>query len=504
KGSVFAVKSQWCENPYCEERAIVVNYVGDLFQLGQGSAMYPAQWNRSVPASATSAGDWFKEEGNSCYKETRYRTAVLRYTEALNFEPHKALKIAIYSNRAQAHLASGGYEAAIADAHFVLSVEPQHEKALFRTARAHYAMSNYTKAIELLESIIQVNPSSESVKSELRRAKQRLVEQSTGAYDFDQIGDMAAGPYPCMDVASYLGPVEQGDPVNRNPGLFATRDIQAGELLLCTKVFEFLYANVDHVRFYNRNSTSFGSTSTLRLSRKIAQKLLSNPTFIAPFMQLHRYSTEIVGHISTVLVDGRPVVDDFLIASLLNTHAFAMSCNHGDAHKYSGVGVCTTPSHVSHHCLGNCSRTVVGDLVIYRASRDMAMGDEIRAMYASPYTPVAERQESLLEMHNISCTCLLCERQLAETHDDRRERYALNMSCLMASMGHVPQNPDTIAAVLEKFCADMESTYSDPPDVQPRFLYIEKLVSLAICYVKARNMQKLLETSLRVLSSLGF
>ncbi|TDL16461.1 hypothetical protein BD410DRAFT_808068 [Rickenella mellea] len=126
-------------------------------------------------------------------------------------------------------------------------------------------------------------------------------------------------------------------------------------------------------------------------------------------MQLHRYSAEIVGSISTDLVDGRPVVDDFLIASLLNPQAFNMSSNHGDAHKYSGVGVCITPSYVGSDC----------------CCRDIVMGDEILAMYFPPYTPVAERQELLMEMHNIACTCQPCERELAETHDDSREKIAI-------------------------------------------------------------------------------
>ncbi|TDL17567.1 TPR-like protein [Rickenella mellea] len=232
EGSVVAVKAPWC---LCNKKfgtAMVVHYLTDFFRLVQGEILYPTKWNLLVPSAALSASEWFKEEGNNAYKSQKYQIAVVRYTEALNFKPNEYLKIAIYSNRAQAHLASGAFEAAIADSTFVLSHEPQHEKALYRCAIGHYGMKNYATAIELLKSLIEAYPSNETAKNDLRRAMQRVQEQTTGAYDFADMLKVSRGPCPQMDVADYIGPVKQ-----QADGFFATRDIPAGELLMCTKSF---------------------------------------------------------------------------------------------------------------------------------------------------------------------------------------------------------------------------------------------------------------------------
>ncbi|TDL17571.1 TPR-like protein [Rickenella mellea] len=303
EGSVVAVKAPWCKSNRVHGTAIVVKYLTDFVCLAQGGILYPAKWNLIVPPSAPSASEWFKEEGNCAYKSQKYQTAVVRYTEALNFKPNETLEITIYSNRAQAHLASGAFEAAIADTTFVLSREPQHEKSLYCCAMGHYYMQNYVAAIELLNSLIQAYPSNEIAKKDLQRATQRRREQTTGAYDFAEMLKVSRGPSPQMDVADYIGPVEQ-----RAGGIFATRDISVGELLMCTKAFEFVYSNNSDKGVFFNNHVS--GASTLRLSKKIAQKLASNPSFIPSFKKLHPFPSTIAGNISDELVDGRPVIDE--------------------------------------------------------------------------------------------------------------------------------------------------------------------------------------------------
>ncbi|TDL14611.1 TPR-like protein, partial [Rickenella mellea] len=207
EGSVVAVKAPWCLSNKVHGTAMVVHHLTDFVRLAQGGILFPDKWNLTVPPSAPSASEWFKEEGNTAYKSRRYQTAVVRYTEALNFKPGESLEIAIYSNRAQAHLASGAFEAAISDATFVLSREAQHERALYRCAMGHYAMQNYVGAIKFLNSLVQAHPSNEIANKELQRATQRVIEQTTGAYDFAEMFRVSREPYPQMDVADYIGPV---------------------------------------------------------------------------------------------------------------------------------------------------------------------------------------------------------------------------------------------------------------------------------------------------------
>ncbi|TDL17572.1 hypothetical protein BD410DRAFT_883165 [Rickenella mellea] len=485
--------------------AIVVNYLTDFVRLAQGGILYPVKWNQSVPPSAPSASEWFKDEGNNAYKSQKYQTAVVRgvtlsyfqYTEALHFKPDESLKLAIYSNRAQAHLASGAFEAAIADSTFVLSHELQHEKALYRCARGHYAMQNYAAAHVLLTLLIQACPSNETANSDLQRVAQRVQEQTTGAYDFAEMLKVSCGPCPQMDVADYIGPVKQ-----RAEGLFATRDISAGELLLCTKAFEFVYANnSDRGVFFNNKTHCVTGASTLRLSKKFAQKMALNPSYISSFRELHRYSPTISGNISDKLIDGRPVIDKYLIESIMNPQVFAMRCPHGAQHKYGGIGLSLTPSYIRHDCLGNCTRAVIGDVVIYRASTDIKIGAEILVPYVSPSMPVEKRQE-LLQCYDIHCNCRLCQSQ-QDDKKNHKQRLDAAFGTLLTPEDMF-QNPLKAARRLEELCTRLERTYVDHPTIQPRFYSVGKLALLGTCYHILGNKEKLLETSLRGLSAMGF
>ena len=48
-----------------------------------------------------------------------------------------------------------------------------------------------------------------------------------------------------MDAATYLGPIEVQGSDGKGRGLFATRDVKAGELLLCEKAFALVHGFTD-------------------------------------------------------------------------------------------------------------------------------------------------------------------------------------------------------------------------------------------------------------------
>ncbi|TDL17565.1 hypothetical protein BD410DRAFT_729785, partial [Rickenella mellea] len=476
EGSIVAVKAPWCQCNKNHGTAMVVQHLTDFVRLPQGGVLYPDKWNLSVPPSAP-------------------------YTEALNIKPSGSLEIAIYSNRAQAHLATGAFEAAIVDETFVLSREPQHEKSLYRCAMGHYAMQNYAATIELLNSLIQAYPSNQTAQNDLQRATQRVKEQTTGAYDFSEMLKMlkvSRGPYPQIDVADYIGPMNQ-----QANGFSATRNVTAGELLMCTKAFEFSYANINNFTiFYDSKTCLAANAAPLRLSRKIAQKLVSNPSYVPSLRELRRPSLTMVADFSDELVDGRPVIDDYLIESILKPHTFTMPCVHGTEHNYTGIGWSLKGSYIRHDCLGNCTRAVIGDVVFYRASRDIEIGAEILVPYVSAGMPVDKRQERL-RSYGIYCTCRLCQSQLAESKPEM-DKHRCTLLGTAPSIDQISENPVKAARELDELCTLLESTYVDPPTIHPRFSYTELLSSLSICCTMTGRRKKFLETLLRGLSAMGF
>ncbi|TDL17570.1 hypothetical protein BD410DRAFT_843500 [Rickenella mellea] len=181
-----------------------------------------------------------------------------------------------------------------------------------------------------------------------------------------------------------------------------------------------------------------------------------------------------------------------------------MLCVHGDQHNYSGIGLSITPSYIRHDCLGNCSRAVIGDVVIYRASRDIGSGAPIFVPYFPAWMEVEERQ-GRLSCYDIYCICFLCQSQMGDKnyHDER-------LAAVGALFGTLPttedilQNPPKAIQELEELCTHLERTYVDHPTIQPRFHSAGKFALLGTCYQLLGNREKQLESSLRGLSALGF
>ena len=65
------------------------------------------------------------------------------------------------------------------------------------------------------------------------KAIQRIRERDTGSYDWPAMCYALLDPTSqCLDIASYRGPVEVKVPKDGPRGVFVTRNVKAGELLV--------------------------------------------------------------------------------------------------------------------------------------------------------------------------------------------------------------------------------------------------------------------------------
>ena len=137
---------------------------------------------------------------------------------------------------------------------------------------------------------------------ELKRVRCRLGEQERSAYDFKAIREeMSTVPPPHLDHATFVGPVTVKVSIGRGRGLFTTKAVKAGDLILCEKAFAHCYANApgDHSAESSRinllvtihtNRMTIGTQSDL--ITRIVQKLRRNLSFLPEFMALHHGSYE--------------------------------------------------------------------------------------------------------------------------------------------------------------------------------------------------------------------
>ena len=121
---------------------------------------------------------------------------------------------------------------------------------------------------------------------------------------------------PHLDHATYIGPVKIRQTESKGRGLFVTKAVKAGDLLLCEKAFS--HAHVDEgtsdrdessskISLLINPGTSQGFMGAQAdLIKLIVQKLYRNPSVAPAFEALYHGSYEGVG---TPTVDAKPIVD---------------------------------------------------------------------------------------------------------------------------------------------------------------------------------------------------
>jgi hypothetical protein len=209
-----------------------VPYHGDALHDNRSTAPGPS------PAFLTAAE--YKDEGNTHFKNASYMAANLSWSRGLMIEPSNDL---LLLNRSLGYIKIEWYEAALRDSQAVLlrcSIPGHAAKASSRVAWAEYGLGLYVDALQRFELNSSIPQSTEWIA----RCKQRILEQSSGAYQWDllfkkwqsnyRVGSL---PIPRLDIADYIGPVEVRAMMGRGGGrgVAATRDIKCGEVLVCSR-----------------------------------------------------------------------------------------------------------------------------------------------------------------------------------------------------------------------------------------------------------------------------
>jgi hypothetical protein len=144
-------------------------------------------------------------------------------------------------NRGVVNLRLGRPEQALSDAIRGSGAAVPSENRLYLEARALYELGEFERCLETLQWLTDLDLEIPAVKSEMDRAKARLHEQQTGEYGFEKMYRQANATPPIIDCATFSKPVEIRPSPGRGRGLFTTRTVAAGELLLCEKAFSYCY-----------------------------------------------------------------------------------------------------------------------------------------------------------------------------------------------------------------------------------------------------------------------
>ena len=163
----------------------------------------------AAPSASNADAEKLKSAGNAAMQQKDYKTAIDKYSQAINFSPTNPIYL---SNRAAAYSASGDHAAAVKDAEVAVAADPKYTKAWSRLGLARFAMGDARGSVDAYEKGIEYegNGGSDAMKKGLETAKKELArmqeeEGDVPADDVDDAPGNSRGQGGGPDLASLAG-----------------------------------------------------------------------------------------------------------------------------------------------------------------------------------------------------------------------------------------------------------------------------------------------------------
>ncbi|CAK4021026.1 TPR domain-containing [Lecanosticta acicola] len=442
KGAVFAINEPYYKVAVDGGYTIRVDHPTDIVHLREEDVLVPTglRSKREEAGQEETSAQW-KTKGNAAFGARDYHTAVDCYSAGLALcgdSSEDLVKFDLFRNRAIANIHLGRYETGAADAEAAIipnswsvhtaDYAKKNSKAHYRAGCALYHLQNYERAKQHFEKVVETTPGDADALRELERTSHRLHEQSTGEYDFPAMTASAYTKRKRLDHANFTVNVEIRDTESKGRGLFAAKDIKAGQLVLCEKAFCVAFdsdpeAAQTVVLNLNTNRMALGRHS-IRLFNAV-HKLIHNPQQAQRFLALCDGGYPRTDH---VVMDGKVMVDTFQTQAALELNGFAcpsvpdVMVTDPTSQLGSSTGVWLTPAAINHDCIGNVNRAFIGDMMVVHATKDISQDEELTFRYKNPSFDNDQFQKDLQESWKFRCVCALCTAEAATAVSQRKKR----------------------------------------------------------------------------------
>jgi tetratricopeptide (TPR) repeat protein len=443
-GSIFVIKEPFFTLTDQNEATLRIDHPSDLIvysdTIFDGDQTLTKEINGHTGDAevAEKVARMLKDKGNAALKQHDLPQAHALYTEGLRIATLDAvlnvntdLRRDIARNRAHVNLLLNRLDEAMDDAKAALTSRQDQRskeldsKAYFRAACAAYKLGEYQKAKSLFEEQMKPTPGDRDAAIMLRKIEMRFHEQQTGTYDLKKIKAGLSRAHPRVDAASFISNTMVGDSPGRGRGLFVTRDIPAGEVIMYEKAF--------CVAWGHENEASTAVTYDVRddrirvspvgLSRSTVETLLGNASKIKRVMDL--YSDYQGADKSTSMTSDGPVVDTFRVYDIICRNAFGPGGQYGEeVASHADAGLWIRAAYINHSCIANAKKEYIGDLMVLRATRPLTTGEEIFHSYIESRN-YDTRREALMTTWGFECSCALCAADKAEDPAVRKKREEL-------------------------------------------------------------------------------
>ena len=528
--ALFAIKEPYFAVNANNGCSIRVDHPSDLVQLGLNETGAPEQLRADLAEQRKSALDW-KEEGNAAFGKGNHLSALHAYNHGLEAcdTSDSETKRVILRNRALVNIYLIRFEQALADAKAaVIPVSEQQDdqavavniKAYQRAGHAAYKLNRFQEAEECFKKVKESAPGDEDATRNLQRIEKRVREQSTGEYDFEEMSKSASKKRNRLDHADFTSNTTIKEAGAHGRGLFAMKDIRAGQLVICEKALCVSFGSDEASQTYSildhkNERGSVGTQATLLF--KLVQKLLYSPEAAADFFELFDGSSNRKTSLETV--DSLVPINAFRVLSILNHNSYgcpAVRSSSKAAQKqiasqsgYQSTGLWLKVSYINHACDGNVMRSFIGDMMIVRATKDISKGDEILMPYRLPNTINSATQDELQRIWGFKCDCGICVAEAATPLSQRKQRAQLiekSKSLLSARpLSLDPQKVKTVTAQIEKLLVKIRNTYDEQRfENRPRLGLVAPGLWLCQAYRHRGQYEEVIKTATDLIRDLGF
>ncbi|KAJ4820271.1 SET domain protein [Rhynchospora pubera] len=327
--------------------------------------------------------------------------------------------VSALSNRADGWSRLGNPVAALKDCDLALSIDPAHVKTLISKGKVLMELGQYASALECLRTVKYLGNggTNETIRGLLEKCQNLEAISRTGMVDLSGwVLSQFAGKVP--ELADYVGPVEVRTSGHMGRGLFLTKNVDAGSILMITKAVAtgrgILSKQSDEqgqmVMWKNFVDKILSTVEKCQKTLDLILKLSNGESYTdleIPDMSSFKPDLGLctsgkartvvdVGHVLKVL-DVNTLTEESVSAKVLGLN---LGCR--------TVGLWILPSFVNHSCSPNARRVHVGDWLILHASRDIKAGEEVTFAYVDVLRPLKDRQESL-KTWGFECKCARCK-----------------------------------------------------------------------------------------------
>ncbi|KAH1031353.1 hypothetical protein J1N35_043527 [Gossypium stocksii] len=332
---------------------------------------------------------------------------------------HKSLCVA-FSNRAEARSKLQHFTQALNDCDQALQIEATHFKTLICKGKILLCLNRYFNALDCFKAALfdpQGNGNLDIVNQYLEKCKKLEFQSRTGSFDLSDwvLNGFRGKP---LELAEYIGPVKVNKSEISGRGLFATKNIDAGTLVLVTKAIAIERGilggqdsaeNAQLVMWKNFIDKVKEAVTRCQRTQLLIDMLSTGENeagLEVPDMSIFRPEIEENGCSNDQKLDMDKILSILDVNSLVEEAVSAKVL--GKNSDFYGVGLWILVSFINHSCNPNARRLHVGDYVIVHASRDVKAGEEITFMYFDALSPLEKRVEMSLSW-GFNCRCSRCK-----------------------------------------------------------------------------------------------